>query len=190
MITKLPEQDSSYFQTLTESIGVTPSTLLFCAFHCAKPFFEAAAEKLLLPADEEDIWMKRNCPYAEAPPSFQSLIKKTANGSCTACCAVQSGVLCGCSAQNCNCAQTDGMKFIAEEGGPWRIDVCDQCRGYMKTFDEKKAGGITGGFVPAVADVATLYLDLFAEKEGYKKLFFFPPETAAEKGADMSETIH
>jgi FdhE protein len=190
LITMLPEQDSSYFQTLAERIGVTPGTLLFCAFHCAKPFYESAAEKLLLPTEEENLWMRRQCPVCGSAAQLSTLDKEDGKRHlyCLLCGAEWRFMRLKCA--YCNCAQTDGMKFIAEESGPWRIDVCDQCRGYLKTFDEKKAGGTTGGFVPAVADVATLYLDLLAEKEGYKKLFFLPPEESGGKGADAPETIH
>lgn len=190
LITKLPEQDSSYFQTLAESIGVKPGTLLFCAFHCAKPFYESAAEKLMLPAEEENLWMRRQCPLCGCAAQLSKLNKEDGKRHlyCLLCGAEWRFMRLKCA--YCNCAQPAGMKFIAEENSPWRIDVCDLCRGYLKTFDEKKAGGTTGGFIPAVADVATLYLDLLAEKEGYKKLFFLPPEAAGEKGADAPETIH
>jgi FdhE protein len=190
LITMLPEQNSDYFEALSERAGVSAGVLLFCAFHCAKPFYEAAAEKLLLPAEEENLWMRRQCPVCGSAAQLSTLDKEDGKRHlyCLLCGAEWRFMRLKCS--YCNSAQTDGMKFIAEEGGPWRIDVCDQCRGYLKTFDEKKAGGTTGGFIPAVADVATLYLDLFAEKEGYKKLFFLPPEAAGKTSADAAETIH
>jgi FdhE protein len=190
LITKLPENDSDYFQALSNKTGVSTGILLFCAFHCAKPFYESAAEKLLLPAEEEDIWMRRQCPVCGSDAQLSKLDKEDGKRHlyCLLCGAEWRFMRLKCS--YCNSALTGGMKFMAEEGSPWRIDVCDQCRGYLKTLDEKKTGGNSGEFVPAVADVATLYLDLFAEKEGYKKSFFLPPEAAKETGADVSETIH
>jgi FdhE protein len=190
LITMLPKQDSSYFQTLAERIEVTPNTLLFCAFHCAKPFYESAAEKQLLPVEEENLWMRRQCPVCGCAAQLSKLDKEDGKRQlyCLLCGAEWRFMRLKCA--YCNCAQPAGMKFIAEENGPWRIDVCDQCRGYLKTFDEKKAGGTTGTFVPAVANVATLYLDLLAEKEGYKKLFFLPPEAAGKTSADIPEIKH
>jgi FdhE protein len=190
LIAKLPEQDNDYFQALSESTGVSTGVLLFCAFHCAKPFYESAAEKLQLPAEEEDLWMRRQCPVCGSAAQLSKLEKEDGKRQlyCLLCGTEWRFMRLQCAF--CNSAQTGGMKFIAEEDGPWRIDVCDQCRGYLKTLDEKKASGTTSGFIPAVADVATLYLDLFAEKEGYKKLFFLPPEAAGKTTVDAAETIH
>lgn len=48
----------------------------------------------------------------------------------------------------------------AGERGPVRIDACESCRAYVKTFDLREAGGVS--VVPLVDDVATVALDLWA----------------------------
>ena len=54
------------------------------------------------------------------------------------------------------------------EGSPYRLDTCDKCKRYLKTFDyrlldEKHI------VVPGLEDAATLYLDLAAENEGISR---------------------
>ncbi len=45
-----------------------------------------------------------------------------------------------------------------------RIDVCETCGGYIKTFDLREPGG--KDVVPLVDDVATLSLDVWAQERG------------------------
>ena len=45
-----------------------------------------------------------------------------------------------------------------------RIDGCETCGSYVKTFDLREAGGVE--LVPLVDDVATVALDLWARDQG------------------------
>jgi len=54
---------------------------------------------------------------------------------------------------------------VAGEDARW-IEACDQCRHYLKVVDRRRlAQG--EDFIPLVEEVAGLYLDLVAEREGY-----------------------
>jgi formate dehydrogenase accessory protein FdhE len=48
-----------------------------------------------------------------------------------------------------------------------RIDACDTCRAYVKTFDLRESGG--KDVVPLVDDVATLTLDVWAHEQGLQR---------------------
>lgn len=48
-----------------------------------------------------------------------------------------------------------------------RIDTCDTCHGYIKTFDLRQDG--CREVVPVVDDIATLALDLWAHEQGFRK---------------------
>jgi hypothetical protein len=58
-----------------------------------------------------------------------------------------------------------GMLCVAEDDPRW-IEVCDVCRRYLKTIDQRL---LPEGYVvvPRAEDARTLHLDLIAEKEGY-----------------------
>jgi formate dehydrogenase accessory protein FdhE len=65
------------------------------------------------------------------------------------------------------CGEDDSRRvgsFSPEGDRLVRIDACDTCRTYMKTFDLRERGG--KDIVPLVDDVATLALDVWAHEKG------------------------
>jgi FdhE protein len=57
--------------------------------------------------------------------------------------------------------------FVPDERRAIRIDGCETCSSYVKTFDLREAGGIE--LVPLVDDVATVSLDLWANDQGLSR---------------------
>lgn len=57
--------------------------------------------------------------------------------------------------------------FETREVPGYEVYVCEQCRGYLKTFNEKKGNGHEDWLLE---DVKTLPLDLIACREGYRNL--------------------
>ena len=56
--------------------------------------------------------------------------------------------------------------YTAEELKHVRVEACDSCRSYIKTVDMTKSGRAE----PIVDEMASIPLDLWAEKQGYTKL--------------------
>lgn len=192
LIAKLAQQDGEYFQNLSSAAGVDVDLLMFCTFHCARPFYEAAAEKIVLPEESDDdiVWMKKCCPACGSVSQISTLDKAAGKRHlfCLLCGTGWRFMRLKCS--YCNSELAEGMKFLAEEKGPWRIDVCEKCSHYLKTHDGKKSVGTSEEFIPKVEDVATLYLDMFAEKEGYCKSWFFPPDDGRYPAHEPPQTAH
>jgi FdhE protein len=68
-----------------------------------------------------------------------------------------------------NCGEEDKDKlpvFAAQEFDYVRVDACDNCRTYMKAIDLTK----NGNAVPAVDELATISLNLWAQENNYRKL--------------------
>jgi formate dehydrogenase maturation protein FdhE len=66
-----------------------------------------------------------------------------------------------------SCSEEDSRRVgaFSPEGERWvRIDACDTCRAYVKTFDLRQPGG--KDVIPLVDDVATLTLDVWAHENG------------------------
>jgi hypothetical protein len=57
--------------------------------------------------------------------------------------------------------------FVPDDRKAVRIDGCETCSTYVKTFDLREAGGIE--LVPLVDDVATVSLDLWAIDQGLSR---------------------
>lgn len=189
LVKKLVYQDNEYFNSLSQKLEITQDLLVFIALSIAKPFFEAVAEKLRDKVDN-DQWLRNYCPVCGSSAQISKLEKEEGKRFlyCLLCSTEWRFMRLKCSF--CGNEQASGMKFLEEEGGPYRIDLCGQCRRYIKTFNEKKAGGSTKEVIPFVEDLATMYLDILAEKEGYERSWFFPPPVDELKAGKESNTLH
>ena len=68
------------------------------------------------------------------------------------------------------CGEADTRRlpsFVPDERRAVRIDGCETCSSYVKTFDLREGGGIE--LVPLVDDVATVSLDLWANDQGLSR---------------------
>jgi hypothetical protein len=68
------------------------------------------------------------------------------------------------------CAEADPGRlpsFVPDERRAVRIDGCETCASYVKTFDLREPGG--PDLVPLVDDVATVSLDLWAHDQGLSR---------------------
>lgn len=74
----------------------------------------------------------------------------------------------------CAVCDTDNIKQVrlltVESLEPWRVEVCDDCGGYIKTLDQRHGGHLAMPKVDLfVEDARTLTLNLLAEEEGYRR---------------------
>lgn len=194
LIEKLFQHDRAYFHSLSENLKVSEDILLFVTLNLAKPFFEAASEQIVGKISDkvmkDTIWLKHFCPVCGGSAQLAKLEKES--GKKILCCS-----LCGTEwrfmrvkCPFCCNEEQKSMKFLAEDKSPYRIDVCEQCKRYIKTIDERKGGEEKKAFVPSVADLATLYLDIVAGNEGYERSWFFPPLVDELKAGSEGKTVH
>ncbi len=69
------------------------------------------------------------------------------------------------------CEEVDPLKlprYSPEEPIAVRVDACDTCKSYLKSFDMT----VDGLMVPEVDEMATVALDLWAAEHGYHKIQF------------------
>ncbi|HLI61814.1 MAG TPA: formate dehydrogenase accessory protein FdhE [Terriglobales bacterium] len=67
------------------------------------------------------------------------------------------------------CGETEHTRlprYQAEDYDAVRVEACDTCKSYLKSFDMT----IDGLLVPEVDEIATIALDLWAGKQGYRKI--------------------
>ena len=189
LVKNLFQHDSAYFYSLAKEIGVAEDLLIFVSLNLAKPFFETVAEQL---KDKvvDDVWLKNYCPVCGSGAQIARLEKEVGKKIlyCSLCGTEWRFVRIKCPFC-CNVDQKS-LKFLEEEKSPYRIDVCEQCKRYIKTLDERKGGDEKRAFIPSVEDLATMYLDIVAEKEGYERSWFFPPSVDELKADGKSRTLH
>jgi FdhE protein len=136
----------------------------FLVVQSFSPFLENYAERLKGQIDLSS-WLRGYCPVCGGEPLMARLEKETGK-KWLFCWLCHSEWLfrrlecpfCG------NNSQESLRYFYLEDEKAYRVDVCDRCKRYTKTVDARKTESIRSLFVE---DLATLPLDMVAEKEGF-----------------------
>ncbi len=115
---------------------------------------------------DEEGWMRRYCPTCGSAPAMAQLtgtdpgrMRFLACGGC--------GTRWRYRRTQCPFCENDSSRLavvgIEGEGG-LRIDYCESCRGYLKTYDG------TGNEALMLSDWTSLHLDLLAQDRGFQRL--------------------
>lgn len=138
----------------------------------AQPVFELAAIDAQLPSREQ--WTAAACPVCGAGAQVSMIAEESGEfmaGSprslwCSRCASTWSYPRATCVA----CGESDSRRVAAWTSDAWpaaRIESCDSCRSYIKSFDLRAQGGVA--VVPLVDDVVTAALDLWAAGHGLRR---------------------
>ncbi|MCK9426642.1 MAG: formate dehydrogenase accessory protein FdhE [Ignavibacteriaceae bacterium] len=173
--------DTFSFKIPSDKFGIDSEILYSIALGIFKPIFELCAEgtKGLF---NDYKWKYGRCPFCGTYPRMAKFEKEV--GKRKLWCPL-------CSTEwvygraKCPFCENDNQQllrfFSVEDNSPYRVDACDECKGYIKTVDERKKSIYCTpktGIKPYVEeitifeieDIKTFYLDNIAQNEGYKKL--------------------
>ena len=114
-----------------------------------------------------DEWLKPYCPVCGRKPVLAQLRKQNEGRArylkCGGCGTMWRWNRLGCT--YCDNEDLYKMHILEIESEPeMRIDVCDKCHSYLKTYNEEGAEDIY------LKDWATRHLDLLAEEQGLQKV--------------------
>ena len=159
-------ENRGYFLELAEKIE--SGLLIFIARTMSLPFFRAYGEIFKTYLENKDIiWQRPFCPLCGNLPALALLEKEVGKRFlwCAVCDSQWEFIRFQCPF----CLNSDHTRlkyFFTDDESPYRVDVCDHCKRYLKTFDERKnnSGHIA---LLSVHEMATLYLDELAFEEGY-----------------------
>lgn len=114
----------------------------------------------------EDRWLRRYCPTCGSLPAMAQLVGADPGRkrllSCGCC-----GTRWQFTRTACPFCEADSQRLasLAIEGEPrLRIDHCESCRGYLKTYDGEGDEGLL------LADWSSLHIDLIAHDRGLQRL--------------------
>ena len=115
----------------------------------------------------EERWLRKYCPTCGEPPAMAQLVGKDPGRlrklSCGRCRTRWRYLRTGCPF--CDAQDEHRLSVVAVEGeAGLRIDYCDACSGYLKTYDGEGSEGIL------LADWTSLHLDMIARARGLKRL--------------------
>ncbi|HHY60811.1 MAG TPA: formate dehydrogenase accessory protein FdhE, partial [Clostridia bacterium] len=114
-------------------------------------------------------WERAYCPVCGQLPALARLVR-TGKGR-------ERELVCGrCQARwhykrmGCPYCESDdylALRILEPQGVPdWRIDTCDHCRGYLKTYTGEDEEPVM------LADWATLHFDALGESRGFRRFGF------------------
>ena len=156
-------------ETWLDDPGLIEERFAFWVRVAAAAILEAAATGVAVPPGE--VWRGGACPLCGGPAQASVIAEESGEfmggsprslvcGRCAAWWPFPRAVCAVCGEED---PRNLGSYFT--EDRRWvRVDACDTCHGYVKTFDLRERGA--AGAVPLVDDVATLTLDLWAGERG------------------------
>jgi FdhE protein len=162
--------DFDVIQELAEPTPFDGPTLILAGRELVKPFFHHLANRAA-GAVSFDHWSEGNCPICGDKPDFARLSSKEEGKRCLWCstCDLEWGFQRVCC-PFCKNSDHKKLRFLTTDfREELRIDVCEKCKGYIKTIDERKTGNKEAAIF-LKENVASVYLDLLAEEKGYVKL--------------------
>jgi FdhE protein len=164
---KVIEGDKAYFDSIGEKTGLNKWLLLYLAESSVNPFLEAYAEKLKGHV-HQDSWLKGYCPVCGSAPAMGELSMETGEKflQCSSCGFKWRFKRLACPF--CGNVNHEKLRYFQTEtdGKAYRVDVCEECKKYIKTIDLRE---LNREAVLPVEDMGTLHLDILAREEGYKR---------------------
>jgi FdhE protein len=153
---------------LTDPTLVDPR-LGFWVGIAAQPIVELAAADVRPPAPQQ--WNAAQCPVCGGAPQVSVIAEESGEFMAGS----PRSLICGRCASRWGfpravcvaCGEDDSRRsggWTAETWPAIRIEACDTCRAYIKTFDLRRPGA--RDVVPLVDDVASAALDLWAAGQG------------------------
>jgi FdhE protein len=163
LFSKVLEEDATYLDEVATRLGTDKRLLAFAAYSSMKPTLCLCAEQLATYLDKEAPWEKGYCPICGSPPALSMLRE---DGQRSLLCS-----LCGheWAIQRIFCPFCDNKDqetlhyFFSEQERDYRVDVCDQCKKYIKTIDTREMKRPVYAFVE---QISTLHLDMLAQEQG------------------------
>ena len=159
-------------KSLSLQYQVDTDLLWFVGLNLVQAVLESYAQALKPSWDAEN-WNKGDCPVCGNPPAMEKLRRE--DGKKVLWCG-----FCGTEwhylrvkCPFCGTEDHNSLRyFFVEEDptsdkGAFRVDVCDECKSYIKTLDEKK---LPESEKPDLylENLGTLFLDVLAQRDGYK----------------------
>ncbi len=157
--------DPAYCLELAARLSLDPLALRFAAVAAAMPIYRHAARRLGTVAEAGA--EPGRCPSCGTRPWISRLQGDEGRRilECPLCATSWPVARLRCPF----CGNDDARRLgqLSVEGEPYRVDVCDGCRSYVKAFDGRSRGAARRHGVALVEDALTLYLDVLASNEGY-----------------------
>jgi FdhE protein len=146
-----------------EGAGLDGKLLAFIFNNALRPFLRAQAEALA-GSVEDSAWYRRQCPICGGEPDLAALERESGRRRllCSRCDSEWTFQRIGCPF--CGNDNPRQLAYYPSDDEVYRLNVCEQCRRYLKTIDLRKVAGER--LLPAER-ILTVGMDVAALDAGY-----------------------
>lgn len=165
---KLLEEDQQYFSALAEVLDVPVELVIFTVDHALRPYLRLWAEPYCSTIAQDDFksWnIATICPFCGSKPHFSRI--RGGDGRrfmfCDRCFTEWETRNIYCI--HCGNDNPHSIQYLSVDGDmAYQVYTCEECKGYIKTYDERQKGQLNDLFI---ANFETVYLDMLAQEKGY-----------------------
>ncbi len=178
LFSSLLKNDYEVLKNISKHLDINEDILLFFGFEAISPCIQNCSEQLShyfkssrdvkqIQEGKESVWKKGTCPICG---NIAQMGCFSQNGEkyliCSFCLHRWKTSRMGCSL--CQNREKDKQHyFFNEEEKEYRVDLCDNCKQYVKIVDLRE---LTRTFYPPLEQLCTIHLDMQAEEQGYRSL--------------------
>lgn len=163
--------NEALFENIVDELEIEKPVLGFLTYNSLKPSIGACADQLAVYLNPNEPWLQGYCPVCGSAPIL-SLLEDEGQRKlvCSFCWHLWSAKRVHCP--YCDSSQNKDLHyFYSEEEKDTRVDVCDNCKKYIKTLDTRKVERL---IYPPLEQISTIHLDIKAQEMGFEsgiKLF-------------------
>lgn len=159
-------QNEMYVDNYLTDRQINGEILSLVLFNVAKPLVKVYAKEIKNHV-HFDKWAQNYCPVCgwKALIAVTSMKNQQRILNCSMCDTPWPFKNLACT--HCSNEDHNTLKYISvKDDEVYKINVCEKCRGYIKTMDERKAALVRSSIEE---DLGTIHLDIIAQREGYLK---------------------
>ena len=158
------EGNEALFENIADELKVEKQVIGYIAYNSLKPSIGACAEQLAVYLGQGEPWLQGFCPICGSAPILSILADEGRRRLvCSFCWHLWSAKRVHCP--YCESSQTKDLHyFYYEEEKDTRVDLCDNCKKYIKTIDSRKTDRL---IYPPLEQIASMHLDIKAQELGY-----------------------
>jgi len=156
--------NEALFENISNELEIEKPVLGFFTYNSLKPSLCAGADQLAVYLNQNEPWLQGYCPICGNAPILSIL---EAEGRrklvCSFCWYLWSTERVHCP--YCDSSQNKDLHyFYSEEEKDTRVDLCDNCKRYIKTLDTRKVERL---IYPPLEQISTMHLDIKAQEMGF-----------------------
>jgi len=165
LLAQFMEEKTFLFQLSMKS-GLNVEAIRFLLLSSLVPFYQSQAKEVMKMADYS-LWQKGICPYCGHRPEMAKFRKEDGMRilQCPLCRTEWPFPRMKCPFCDNSDHKSLGYLFAEDDRGH-RLDVCEICKGYIRTVDERILERET---ILLIEEIVTRPLSVLAQKRGYKR---------------------